>query len=496
MSTKLTINDMQKLATKKGGQCLSKRYFNSQSKLKWECEKGHRWEATPSHVKYSTWCPVCGKNRPLTIKEMQEIAKSHGGKCLSQKYINSQTKLKWKCEKGHVWEAVPNSIKLGTWCFICGGKELLTIEEMRKIAESHEGKCLSNVYTNSKTRLKWQCNKGHIWEATPLTVKNQKSWCPVCAGIKPLTITEMQNIAKSRGGKCLSKQYFNNSTKLKWQCANGHVWEAKPDHVKRNRWCPMCNLGTGERITQKIFESIFGKKFPKVKPNWLLNKKGNKMEIDGYCDELKLGFEYQGEQHYKEFPIFQKKYNLTERISDDNLKRKLCKKHGVTLIEIPFNIEFEDLYNFIILECEKNNIFIPSKEAVKIENLEIFHPIDLREMQEIAKSRGGICLSKQYTNNSTKLKWQCARGHIWEARPDKIKLGTWCRTCSGLQLLTIEEMREIAKSHGGKCLSKIYTNTKTKLKWECVKGHIWEATPSNIKRGKWCRKCYLIKRHR
>ena len=57
----------------------------------------------------------------------------------------------------------------------------LTIEEMRELAESRGGKCLSEKYVNACTKLHWQCAKGHEWEATPGNVKNAHTWCPVCA---------------------------------------------------------------------------------------------------------------------------------------------------------------------------------------------------------------------------------------------------------------------------------------------------------------------------
>lgn len=50
---------------------------------------------------------------------MQEIAKRKNGKCLSKKYINSQTKLTWQCREGHIWKAIPNNIKNGKWCPYC-----------------------------------------------------------------------------------------------------------------------------------------------------------------------------------------------------------------------------------------------------------------------------------------------------------------------------------------------------------------------------------------
>ena len=58
----------------------------------------------------------------------------------------------------------------------------------------------------------------------------------------------------------------------------------------------------------------------------------------------------------------------------------------------------------------------------------------------------------------------------------------------------IEQMHQIAKERGGRCLSEHYTNKSTKLLWECSKGHQWEATPHNVIRGSWCMKCSAKKR--
>jgi len=55
--------------------------------------------------------------------------------------------------------------------------------------------------------------------------------------------------------------------------------------------------------------------------------------------------------------------------------------------------------------------------------------------------------------------------------------------------LTIEEMHEIAKDKGGRCLSTEYVNNNTNLDWECAEEHQWKATPSNIEAGKWCQIC-------
>ncbi len=119
MITNYSIQDMHKLANEKGGKCLSSKYANNRTKLEWQCKQGHIWEATPNQVKNGTWYPQCSGNKKLSIKDMARIAESRGGKCLSSKYINANTRLSWQCGKGHLWEAIPNSIKRGSWCPIC-----------------------------------------------------------------------------------------------------------------------------------------------------------------------------------------------------------------------------------------------------------------------------------------------------------------------------------------------------------------------------------------
>lgn len=58
-----------------------------------------------------------------------------------------------------------------------------------------------------------------------------------------------------------------------------------------------------------------------------------------------------------------------------------------------------------------------------------------------------------------------------------------------MKKLTIEEMNKLVKGRAGKCLSKNYVNAKSNLRWKCKLGHEWEATPSNVKRGTWCHTC-------
>ncbi len=174
--------EIKKLVEEKGGRLITNEYINSQSKLKIECENSHIWETSYTQLKLDRWCTKCSGYAKGSIKEMQEIAIKRKGKCLSTNYINNKTPLKWQCKEGHEWFATPPSIKRGTWCLKCAGKTKLTIEDMAKLANEKGGKCLSTKYINNSTKLVWECAKGHIWEAQPQAIKNKKTWCPYCFG--------------------------------------------------------------------------------------------------------------------------------------------------------------------------------------------------------------------------------------------------------------------------------------------------------------------------
>ena len=480
----------QETAKQRGGDCLSTNYMNSQSKLHWRCAKGHEWFSIPNNIHKGSWCPHCYGNVLSDIEPLRNIAKERGGECLSTKYVNSHTKLRWRCAKGHEWEAAPTNIRSGQWCRQCAGLAKLTLESLQELARERGGELLSNNYVNSSEPLLWRCSRGHEWKANARNVKNNGTWCGKCAERVPLTIQEMQALAAERGGRCLSKNYKGVFTRLLWECSEGHTWQATPDSIKRGTWCSTCSQGHSERICRDTFEKMLGQPFPKAKPDWLINSRGNRMEIDGYCEQLKIGFEYHGQQHYRFVKHFHAdETSLALRQQDDDLKRTLCQEHDVLLIEVPFEVPFEQLAVFIQESISTSGRKIPLAQPEDVKVASYVLPNKLREMQELAQSKGGKCLSDGYVGSNSKLIWQCSQEHIWKAKPSHIKAGVWCPHCSGKARLSIEQMQEIASSRNGECISEEYLNNKTELSWRCAQGHEWKATPTNVKRGRWCPVC-------
>jgi hypothetical protein len=149
--------------------------------------------------------------------------------------------LFWECQFGHQWHASLNDIKGSRkgWCPECSGKKKLTIDVAIKEAQKRNGKCLSNIYINNKSDLIWQCDKDHIWEAPLGDIKNHNTWCVYCnRGM--VSLNDVKKIAENKGGICLSDKKGKYLEKLLWKCKKGHEWKALAGTIKHGEWCPEC----------------------------------------------------------------------------------------------------------------------------------------------------------------------------------------------------------------------------------------------------------------
>jgi hypothetical protein len=371
-----SIEEMNQLADSRGGICLSDVYHSLRLPLYWRCKLGHRWWALAGNVLRGSWCPVCARRLRKSIEEMHDLAASRGGKCLSTEYRNRRTPLEWSCASGHSWTAPAEAILAEKWCFQCSLIGKYTIEDIRQLAIERGGRCASSYYVNLRQKIDWECSEGHTWRASTAAVLHG-TWCPVCAQNQRLEIEEMRRIAMLRGGQCLSFSYVNNHTPLLWCCREGHKWLAAPSNVRKNRgkretWCPVCA-------------------------------------------------------------------DLARRFQE---------------------------------------------------------PLTLKQVQEIAIERGGRCLSEQYLGSKFKLTWQCALGHIWQAMVTAVRRGSWCPECAGNRKLDIALFHRLATERGGLCLSDVYVNKDTPLLFQCSAGHQWKAPPGEIKGGSWCSICARATRQR
>ena len=113
----------------------------------------------------------------------------------------------------------------------------------------------------------------------------------------------------------------------------------------------------GEAECRRALQHLFGKPFPSQRPDFLRNPVTGghfNLELDCYNAELKLAVEYNGVQHYKYVPYFHrnKDHFMNQKYRDD-MKRRMCKQNGITLIEVPHTVQLADIKSFLLAKCRK-----------------------------------------------------------------------------------------------------------------------------------------------
>lgn len=162
----------------------------------------------------------------------------------------------------------------------------------------------------------------------------------MCSRKKRLSITHAQEVAKSKGGQCLSEEYINNRNHLLWKCSDGHKWKATLAKVKYETWCPQCKNKTQAVITNIIKDIFPG--FDVISNyrgfDWLRTKKNRRQEVDIFVPELKLAIEYDGEQHFLPIKRFggNKGYKRVKRL-DANKNKKIAEHPECIRFFIRFN---------------------------------------------------------------------------------------------------------------------------------------------------------------
>lgn len=454
VSRKIDLDFIKALAREKGGECLSTTYRGVLEKYEFWCGGcGRKWMVQAAGLVYrGSFCGPCSRktafdHRKVGIATVRQLVASKGGILHSPTYENNRAKLDLECAEGHRWKACYDKLQSGRWCPECGRKrtaeaQSYTIEQMREIAATFGGECLSDMYHGIFEPLLWRCANGHEFQRQPalLTKSNplKRTWCPYCSGV-------------------------NHS----------------------------------ENMCRSVVEAAFGKSFRNVFPgDWLRNERGRKMQLDGFAPELGIAFEYHGQQHFEIVDFFNDEESLEARKVDDATKVELCRANGIRLVVIDplpaAGLDLDLIEVHVRKAFESAGVPLPAVDKFALEERARYYSRSkLEELREIATSRGGELLSSVYRTMNSSLRWRCGCGCEWNANAGSIVYGgTWCPECAGCAMKTIEDMHALALERGGLCLSTEYTNSRTALLWRCGECSTeWSAMPLNVQRGSWCPKC-------
>jgi hypothetical protein len=143
--------------------------------------------------------------------------------------------------------------------------------------------------------------------------------------------------------------YITGTVPLTIICkVHGEFQQAPASHITGNG-CQLCTHKS-EQVCRDIFEKYTKKKFEKVRLREM-----NFMELDGYCEELKLAFEYNGQQHYKFVKFFHRNgiKDFIKQVSKDKIRKLLCEQNGIKLITISHSVDkyIDEYIKNKLIEC-------------------------------------------------------------------------------------------------------------------------------------------------
>ena len=371
--------------------------FGSHKKVWWVCpDCNENYESViHSRTMNNSGCPYCSGNkvcnRNCLATKFPDIAKQWHPTLnnISPKDVASYSSKKawWICEKCHEnYEARIADRSNGKGCSYCAGKitcnnNCLATKRPDVAKEWHptlNGNLTpKDVMPVSGKKIWWlcpNCNEAYNMQISNRTNTIRECGCPYCAGRRVCEnnclATTHPNIAKLwhpiKNGELTPHDIVaGTQRKFWWFCAY-----CKQDTLiscaqttqrsKKTIICPKCNLYYQEEQIRIILEKLTGKKFPKAKFNipWLINyKTGRKYELDGYCEELNIAFEHQGEQHFIVSKFYRKTIqDFFYQLYKDADKYRLCKENNCALICTYYNQSQNELEEYIRQKLIENNI--------------------------------------------------------------------------------------------------------------------------------------------
>lgn len=366
--------------------------------------------------------------RKYSLSDCVKIASKRGGVCLSKEYKNTKLPLLWRCSNGHEWFAnFVNVYYNKTWCLQCSGLIKLTLDDAKNLASERGGLCLSDVYVNSATPLLWSCSKGHRWYAKFNNVKNGLTWCPYCHSSVGEKITReyFNRIFNTRFIKCrpswlitkdgrrLELDGFNDKLKIAFEYQGRQHREDNIFSLKRSLNDVMYCDDEKKKICKKKGIKLFliddNVGYCNIAKS--IYDQAKYFDLTLYCNIYDI--------NYKMFDIY------TSDLND--IKYIVSSKGGILVSDRYISSSSE-----LDVVCGNGHKFSVSSNKLKDGRWCPYCAgrfVNIDSLIKCADDHGGRLLSKRYYNSSYKYRWMCSKGHIWRATWGNIHQGRWCPKC-------------------------------------------------------------------
>ena len=451
--------------------------LGSHRKIWWKCKKGHEWEAVVNNRAKGSNCPYCSNRKVLsgfndlastnpTIANEWDYEKNKG---LLPTVISSGSNKKvwWKCSKGHEWQAavVERAVR-GTGCPYCANqKVLIGFNDLATTnpAIASEWNYNKNqdllptmVSPGSLKRVWWRCSLGHEWKETIVNRSTRGYGCPVCSGHKVLAgfndlATRYPDVAAewhpTKNADTTPYEVSSASNrKVWWICRKGHEWQAKiGSRTLKGAGCPICNQEIKTSFPEQAI--LF---YCRILTSAKSRNTDYGKEIDVYLPKYRTGIEHNGRYYHKDKQeLDEKKIGFFAQKGIRIISIVESDKNSVSDNTIEYRVSSnKESLNWAIGELLKLIGFETIDVDVERDAPKIYEQYIIAEKAnslasvnpEIAKEwnyeKNGLLTPEQVSNSSgKKVWWKCGKGHEWQATVSDRKKGFGCPYCAGQRVL-------------------------------------------------------------
>jgi hypothetical protein len=169
----------------------------SNRKVWWRCPEDHRWQATVYSRTRGCGCPYCAKKlateynnlRDKSLYLAEQWHPTKNGDLTPDDVLPFSKKVYWwRCDQGHEWQASIAHRYNYPGCPFCTNRQIskeksLAMVNPKLAAEWHPHKNRSwtpyDVFPNSMRKVWWQCQFGHVWQAS-CNGRSAGNGCPFC----------------------------------------------------------------------------------------------------------------------------------------------------------------------------------------------------------------------------------------------------------------------------------------------------------------------------
>jgi hypothetical protein len=372
------MKNTQKFNTEEAKQLFMKKeliplfniYNHSKEKLLCMNKSGYKAQISYNGLQQNKFPRWFSKDNPYTIENIQMYISNNNleSKIISDIYVDNTSNLIFECKKcGKLYTTSWNTFqdrKL-SYCQECVKANFFdnrrhNIEYIKSEYVKQGYTPMFRIYTNNHEKLLVKNIDGYMGFLSYHNLKIGQTF-EVFHKLNSYTIQNINLYIKTNGLNCklLETRYISNSTKMKFQCECGEIFETQWDTFCASKTrCDMCTKrkSVGEykvelwlnehKVPFKSQYRICECKYKSTLP----------FDICVFPDtKNQILIEVNGIQHYQPVEHFggEEKYNERQKL--DNIKEQFCRDKNIQLIKISYK-DLENNSYIDILRKELNSV--------------------------------------------------------------------------------------------------------------------------------------------